>query len=329
VIPGDGVGPEIVDATLTVLNEMALPLEFVSVEAGRRVWEKTGKPILEETMDVIKSCDVILKGPVETPPGRETYKSVTVTLRKELGLYANLRPFKSEVGLSLFPNVDILIVRENTEGLYSGIEHRLDENVAIGVRVITRRGCEKILRFAFDYAVNHERKKVTAVHKANVLKETCGLFLEVARKTAAEYLALEYDELHVDAAAYKLIEAPDKLDVLVTTNMFGDILSDEAAGVTGGLGIAASANIGDNYGMFEAVHGTAPNIAGRGIANPAGLMKASAMMLEHLGLEEEASRLRLAVTKSLGNREARTPDVKGRGNTRTFTREVIKNLKAP
>lgn len=326
VIHGDGIGPEIVDATLRVLSDMALPVEFVRVEAGRETWKRTGKPISEETLDVIRSCDALLKGPVETPPGRETYRSVTVTIRRELELYANLRPFKSAVGLALVPNVDIVIVRENTEGMYSGIEHRLNENIAVGLRVITTGGCERILRFAFDYAVKQRRRKITAVHKANVLKETCGLFLEVARKIAEKYNAIAYDELHVDAAAYKLVKAPHDLDVIVTTNMFGDILSDEAAGVTGGLGIAASANVGDKHAMFEAVHGTAPDIAGRGIANPAGLLRASAMMLGCLGFREEASRLHSAVMKSLENRSARTPDVGGFGNTCTFTEEVIKAL---
>ena len=207
VIPGDGIGPEIVGVTLEVLNKMNLPIEFVKVECGKKVWERKGKPILEEDLDLIKSCDVLLKGPIETPSGKGTYQSVNVTLRKELELYANVRPFRSIPELSLIPNVDIVIIRENTEGLYSGIEYRVDDNVAMGLRVITKNKCEKILGFAFDYALQLDRKKVTAVHKANILKETCGLFIETARKIASRYPTIKYDELHVDAAAYKLLNS--------------------------------------------------------------------------------------------------------------------------
>jgi len=326
VIPGDGIGPEIVSATLKVLNEMNLPIEFVKVECGKKVWEKKGKPILEEDLDVIKSCDALLKGPVETPSGKGTYQSVTVTLRKELELYVNIRPFRSIPELALIPSVDIVIIRENTEGLYSGIEYRINDNVAMGLRVITKNKCEKILGFAFDYALRLDREKVTAVHKANILKETCGLFIETAREIASKYPTIKYDELHVDAAAYKLLSSPQDLDIIVTTNMFGDILSDEAAGITGGLGVAASANIGDKYAMFEAVHGTAPDIAGKGIANPAGLFTASAMMLEYEGFKKEATKLHLAVMKALKNKAARTPDVGGHGDTKTFMKEVLKAL---
>jgi len=328
VIPGDGIGPEIVDATLRVLNEMNLPIEFVTVECGKRVWERKGKPIFEEDLDVIKECDALLKGPIETPGGRGTYQSVTVTLRKKLGLYANVRPFRSIPGLALIPNVNLVIIRENTEGLYSGIEHRISDNVAVGLRVITKEKCEKILGFAFNYALRSGRKRVTAVHKANILKETCGLFVETARKVALKHSAIKYDELHVDSAAYRLISCPQDLDVIVTTNMFGDILSDEAAGITGGLGLSASANIGDKYAMFEAVHGTAPDIVGKGIANPAGLLRASAMMLEHEGFEEEAFKLRSAIIVALKNEHARTPDVRGHGNTKSFIEEVLKVLKS-
>lgn len=328
VIPGDGIGPEINEATMKVLREMELPFEFVFLECGRKAWEKRGKPISEDDLEVIKSCDVLLKGPVETPSGRGTYRSVNVTLRKKLELYASVRPFRSVNELALIPDVDIIIVRENTEGLYSGIEYRLNDETALGVRVITRKRSRRILNFAFDYALKLNRSKVTVVHKANILKETCGLFLETAREIASNYPMLKYEELHVDAAAYKLVYLPKELDVIVTTNMFGDILSDEAAGITGGLGIAASANIGDKYVMFEAVHGTAPDIAGKGIANPIGLLRAAGMMIEYLGFREEASRLNSAILEALSDKEARTPDVGGNGNTAKFTNKILKALRA-
>lgn len=327
VIPGDGIGPEIVAATMRVFSVMSLPIEFVKVECGKSVWKRTGKPLLREDLEVIKGCDAVLKGPIETPSGSGTYESVNVTLRKELDLYANVRPFKSLPELALIPNVDMVIVRENTEGMYSGLEYKLAEDVAIGLRVITRRKCERILKFSFEYALKRGSKKVTAVHKANILKETCGLFIETARKIAPKYPALKYEELHVDAAAYKIVNSPHDLDVMVTTNLFGDILSDEAAGITGGLGVAASANIGEKQAMFEAVHGTAPDIVGKGIANPTGLLRASVMMLEYFGFKDEAYKLNLAVMDALKNKKARTPDVGGYGNTETFVDEIVRILK--
>ncbi|MEM1539782.1 MAG: isocitrate/isopropylmalate dehydrogenase family protein [Candidatus Bathyarchaeia archaeon] len=326
IIPGDGIGPEIVSATMKILNSMNLPLEFVKVECGRKVWEKFGKPLLEEDLEVIRDCDALLKGPIETPAGSGTYQSVNVTLRKELDLYANLRPFKSVPGLALIPDVDMVIIRENTEGMYSGLEYRLTEDVAVSLRVITGRKSERIVKFAFEYALKTGRRKVTAVHKANILKETCGLFIETARKIAQKYPTIKYDELHVDAAAYKIVNSPHDLDVIVTTNLFGDILSDEAAGVTGGLGIAASANVGEKKAMFEAVHGTASNIAGKGIANPTSLLRASVMMLGYFGFKNEAEKLNKAIMEALKNKEARTPDIGGLGNTDTFVNEILKNL---
>jgi len=326
VIPGDGIGPEIFAATLKVLNYMNLPIDFVKVESGKKVWEKFGKPLLREDLEIIRGCDALLKGPIETPVGSGTYESVNVTLRKELDLYANVRPFKSVPELALIPNVDMVIVRENTEGMYSGLEYKLAEDVAIGIRVITKRKSERVLRFAFEYALKREKRKVTVVHKGNILKETCGLFIETARKIAENYPTVKYEEMHVDAAAFKIVNSPQDLDVVVTTNLFGDILSDEAAGVTGGLGMAASANVGEKHAMFEAVHGTAPDIAGRGIANPTGLLRASAMMLEYFGFKNEAEKLNKAIMEALKNREARTPDLGGLGNTETFVNEILKNL---
>jgi len=327
VIPGDGIGPEIVHATMRVLEAMVLPIEFVWIEAGRRVWEETGRPISEEDLETIKTCDAILKGPIETPVGPGTYRSVTVRIRKELGLYANVRPVRSIEGLSPTEGVNMVIVRENTEGLYSGVEYRLTPDVAVAMRLTTREGARRICRFAFEYARRRGFRKVTAVHKANILKETCGLFLEEFRKASQQYPEITPEEMHVDAAAYRLVVNPRRFEVIVTSNLFGDILSDLAAGLTGSLGVAPSANVGYGHAMFEAVHGTAPDIAGKGIANPSGLMRAAALMLDYLGFDDEAGLLEQAVLEALRNPEVRTPDVGGRGNTETFTSEVLELIR--
>ena len=327
VIPGDGIGPEIVQATMKVLEAMELPIEFVWIEAGRRVWEETGRPISEEDLETIKTCDAVLKGPIETPVGPGTYRSVTVRIRKELGLYANVRPVRSIEGLSPTEGVNMVIVRENTEGLYSGIEYRLTPDVAVALRLTTREGARRVCRFAFEYARRKGFRKVTAVHKANILKETCGLFLEEFRKASQNYPEITPEEMHVDAAAYRLVVNPRQFEVIVTSNLFGDILSDLAAGLTGSLGVAPSANVGDGHAMFEAVHGTAPDIAGKGIANPAGLMRSAAMMLDYLGFDDEAGLLERAVLEALKNPEVRTPDVGGSGNTETFTSEVLEFIR--
>jgi len=327
VIPGDGIGPEIVQATMKVLEAMELPIEFVWIEAGRRVWEETGRPISGEDLETLKTCDTVLKGPIETPVGPGTYRSVTVRIRKELGLYANVRPVRSIEGLSPTEGVNIVIVRENTEGLYSGIEYRLTPDVAVALRLTTREGARKICRFAFEYARRKGFRKVTAVHKANILKETCGLFLEEFRKASQHYPEITPEEMHVDATAYRLVVNPRQFEVIVTSNLFGDILSDLAAGLTGSLGVAPSANVGDRHAMFEAVHGTAPDIAGKGIANPSGIMRAAALMLDYLGFHNEAGLLERAVLEALKNPEARTPDVGGSGNTETFTSEVLELIR--
>ncbi|MCQ5374912.1 MAG: isocitrate/isopropylmalate dehydrogenase family protein, partial [Candidatus Methanomethylicia archaeon] len=255
VIPGDGIGPEITEAAIYALNHVGLNFEFIRVEAGLGAWQKYGNQLPEETVSVIKSSDACLKGPTQTPPGPGTFKSATVTLRQMLDLYANVRPFKNHPGVqSVHKGVDLIIVRENTEGMYRGLEYNLGDS-AIGIRTITRRGSERIARFAFNLARREKRRKVTAVHKANVLKETCGLFRNVCAEIAKEYPDIVFEEMHVDAAAMRIAMKPQDLDVIVTTNLFGDILSDEAAGVVGGLGIAPSANIGDKYAFFEAIHG--------------------------------------------------------------------------
>jgi isocitrate dehydrogenase (NAD+) len=326
VIPGDGIGPEITEAAIYALNHVGLNFEFIRVEAGLGAWQKYGNQLPEETVSVIKSSDACLKGPTQTPPGPGTFKSATVTLRQMLDLYANVRPFKNHPGVqSVHKGVDLIIVRENTEGMYRGLEYNLGDS-AIGIRTITRRGSERIARFAFNLAKREKRRKVTAVHKANVLKETCGLFRNVCAEIAKEYPDIVFEEMHVDAAAMRIAMKPQDLDVIVTTNLFGDILSDEAAGVVGGLGIAPSANIGDKYAFFEAIHGTAPKHAGKWDANPAAIMLSAAMMLRYLGEVDAGNRFEAAIDAVLEEGKSVTRDLGGSAGTMDFAKAVADKL---
>ncbi|MBC7113470.1 MAG: isocitrate/isopropylmalate dehydrogenase family protein [Candidatus Methanomethyliales bacterium] len=326
VIPGDGIGPEITEAAIYALNHVGLNFEFIKVEAGLGAWQKYGNQLPEETVNVIKSSDACLKGPTQTPPGPGTFKSATVTLRQMLDLYANVRPFKNHPGVqSVHKGVDIIIVRENTEGMYRGLEYNLGDS-AIGIRTITRRGSERIARFAFNLARREKRRKVTAVHKANVLKETCGLFRNVCAEIAKEYPDIVFEEMHVDAAAMRIAMKPQDLDVIVTTNLFGDILSDEAAGVVGGLGIAPSANIGDRHAFFEAIHGTAPKHAGKWDANPAAIMLSAAMMLRYLGEVDAGNRFEAAIDAVLEEGKSVTRDLGGSAGTMDFAKAVADKL---
>ncbi|MBS7646450.1 MAG: isocitrate/isopropylmalate dehydrogenase family protein [Candidatus Bathyarchaeia archaeon] len=284
IIPGDGVGPELTEATLKVLNAVEekfnLNFEYIFLEAGDACFEKRGVALPEETIEAIKNAHVCLKGPVG-----ETAADVIVKLRLMFDLYANIRPVKSYAGVSCLRNdIDLVIVRENTEDVYKGLEFFLDDDTAVALRVITRKGCERIARKAFTIADFRGKKRaVTAVHKANVMRKTCGLFAEVCRKIAKEYPNISFNEQYVDAAAMRLIKEPQNYDVIVTTNMFGDILSDEAAQLVGGLGMAPGGNIGDHYAIFEPVHGSAPTRVGTHTANPCSMILASKMMLEWLG----------------------------------------------
>jgi len=284
IIPGDGIGPELTEATLKVLDvakeKFGLEFDYIFLEAGDACFEKRGVALPEETVEAIKNAHVCLKGPVG-----ETAADVIVKLRMMFDLYANIRPVKSYVGVPcLRDDIDLVIVRENTEDVYKGMEFMLDENTAVALRVITRKGCERIARKAFEIALSRNKKRnVTAVHKANVMRKTCGLFAEVCRKVAQEYPDISFNEQYVDAAAMRLIKEPQKYDVIVTTNMFGDILSDEAAQLVGGLGMAPGGNIGDNFAIFEPVHGAAPTRVGKHTANPCSMILASKMMLEWLG----------------------------------------------
>jgi len=282
LIPGDGIGPELTEATMIVLKavqkKIGLDLEFIELEAGDACYSRRGVALPEETIEGIRRSHVCLKGPVG-----ETAADVIVKLRLMFDLYANIRPIKSYPSTpSLRDDIDMVIVRENTEDVYKGFEFKINEDTAVALRVITRRGCERIARKAFEMALKR-RRKVTAVHKANVMRVTCGLFAEVCRKIAKEYPLVSYEEQYVDAMAMRLIKEPQNFDVIVTTNMFGDILSDEAAQLVGGLGMAPGGNIGDDYAIFEPIHGSAPTRAGKRTANPCSMILAAKMMLDWLG----------------------------------------------
>lgn len=330
LIKGDGIGPEIVDATLRVLDALGVELEWEERFAGSGALADFGTPLPEETLISMAQTRVALKGPCETPIGAG-FRSVNVALRKHFDLYSNVRPARNVPGLKTrFDNVDMVLVRENTEGAYSGIEHRIPPNwsAAETIILVTRHGCERVIKYAFEYARNAGRKKVTLVHKANILKETSGLFLDVGKKMAADYPDIEFHDMIVDATCMKMVIDPTQFDVVVTTNLFGDILSDLAAGLIGGLGLTPGANIGKDCAMFEAVHGTAPDIAGKGVANPTAVMLAAAMMLEHLGMVDKANQMRQAIDRALAQPENRTGDLGGKANTAQYTDAVIRELQS-
>jgi isocitrate dehydrogenase (NAD+) len=331
LIPGDGIGPEITDATVRVLDAAGAAIEWDRQLGGMAALDEAGDPLPDATIESLRRTGVALKGPLTTPVGKG-FRSVNVALRREFDLFANVRPAKTIVPGGRFEDVDIVLVRENTEGLYIGAEMFIPvagdpKAIAQSTAIVTRRGCERIARFAFDYAVMHGRKKVTVVHKANILKAVSGLFLDVAREVAREYEGrVAVDDVIIDACAMKLVLDPTQFDVMVTTNMFGDILSDEISGLVGGLGLTAGANIGASAALFEAVHGSAPDIAGKGVANPAALLFAAVMLLEHVGQGEVAERVRDAVEDALRDPEARTRDLGGRAGTREFADAVLRRL---
>ena len=325
VIRGDGIGPEIMDATLHVLDSMNLGLSYEFADAGLVALEKHGELLPAATMESIRRNRIALKSPLTTPVG-EGFSSINVELRKRFDLYANVRPAIS------FPNtksrfasgVDLITVRENTEGAYIGEGQSVSEDgeTAVLTQKVTRRGSERIVRYAFDLARRTGRKKVTVVHKANILKSTSGLFLKTARLVAQEYPDIECNEMIVDNCCMQLVMKPEQFDVIVTTNLFGDIISDLCAGLVGGLGLAPGANIGTDAAIFEAVHGTAPDIAGEGKANPCALLLGAAQMLDHLGKVEEADRLRKAIVATLEAKDSLTPDLGGTGNTMSFAKAI-------
>src|SRR5215831_9104220 len=328
LIPGDGIGPEVTDATLAVLDALGDPFRWETQQAGMAGVAACGDPLPPETLAAIRKTRLALKGPLTTPVGGG-FRSSNVRLREEFQLYANLRPARTLVPGGRFEDIDLVLVRENLEGLYVGMEHYIPVGddpraLAMGSGVNTRAGARRIAEFAFDYAVKNGRKKVTIVHKANVLKALTGLFLEEAKEVGKRYVGrVAHDERIVDACAMQLVMNPWQFDVILTTNLFGDILSDEIAGLVGGLGMAPAANIGTDAAIFEAVHGSAPDIAGRGIANPLALMLSSAMMLDHVGEQDKGRRLRRAIDQVLREDNVRTGDLGGKASTKDFTQAIV------
>ncbi len=329
VIRGDGIGPEIMDATLYVLGRLDVGLEYEFADAGLVALEKHGELLPQATLDSIARNRVALKSPLTTPVGGG-FSSINVALRRHFDLYANVRPAHSFPNTrSRFPSgVDLITVRENTEGAYIGEGQTLSEDgeTAMLVQKITRKGSERIVRYAFELARRTGRKKVTVVHKANILKTTSGLFLHVAREVAAQYPDIECNEMIVDNTCMQLVMRPEQLDIIVTTNLFGDIISDLCAGLVGGLGLAPGANIGEHAAIFEAVHGTAPDIAGKGIANPCALLLGAAQMLDHVGQPDKAARLRGAIVATLEAKDSLTGDLGGTGTTLGFAEAIASRL---
>ncbi|MEM0214574.1 MAG: isocitrate/isopropylmalate family dehydrogenase [Archaeoglobaceae archaeon] len=321
VIPGDGIGEEVMDATILILNELDLGLQYEFYEAGDEALQKYGKALPEETLEACRKNSVVLFG-----AAGESAADVIVRLRQELETYANVRPARALKGVKcLYPGLDLVVVRENTECLYKGFEFEIEDS-ALAMRVITKRASERIARFAFELAKKEGRKKVTALHKANVMRKTCGVFRNACRTVAKEYPNIEFNEYYIDAACMFLVMNPYRFDVIVTTNMFGDIVSDLTAGLVGGLGIAPSANIGDKYAIFEPVHGAAFDIAGKGIANPTAMILTACMMLRHIGYTEEAEKVEKALEETIASGKT-TPDLGGNLKTKEFAVEVIKRLK--
>ena len=333
LIPGDGIGPSITEATVRVLDAAGADIEWDVQLAGMAAAQRFGNPMPDVTLESIRRHRLALKGPLETPVGTG-FRSVNVALRKEFDLYANVRPAHSLVDSRRnYDDIDLVLIRENTEGLYAGIEHWIpigdDPHAAAeSVALITRAGSERVVRYAFEWAVSHGRKKVTCVHKANILKFTSGLFLEVARTVATEYAGrIEFEEQIVDAMAMKLVVDPNRFDVIVTTNLFGDILSDLISGLVGGLGLAPGANIGKHAAIFEAVHGTAPDIAGKNVANPGAQILAACLMLDHMGKGDVARRVREAFATQVREGKELTRDLGGTCSTVEFTDAVIRRLR--
>ena len=330
LIPGDGIGPDITNATVRILDAAGAQFDWDRQLAGAAAVARYDDPMPDAALDSIKRTRLALKGPLETPVGGG-YRSVNVALRKTFDLYANVRPARDIVPGGRYDDVDIVLIRENTEGLYSGVEHYIKigddpKAAAESVAIVTRAGSERVIRYAFEYAAAHGRKKVTIVHKANILKFTSGLFLEVGREVAREYAGrVEVEDRIVDAACMQLVLKPETFDVIVTTNLFGDILSDLISGLVGGLGLAPGANIGTSAAIFEAVHGTAPDIAGRGVANPGALLLAACLMLDHVGQRERADRIRRALERTI-REGVLTRDLGGTAGTDEFTDAIIARL---
>ena len=326
LIPGDGIGPEVTEAVQRIFTAAGVRIDWDRHDAGVIAFKRFGQTLPAALLDSVKRTKVALKGPVTTPIA-EGFTSVNVGLRKALDLYANLRPVKNLPGVaSRFTDVDLIIVRENTEDLYAGLEHEVVPGVVESLKIITEKASTRIARFAFEYARKAGRKKVTAVHKANIMKLSDGLFLNCARTVSHEYVDIPYDERIVDAACMHLVMHPEKLDVLVLPNLYGDIVSDLCAGLVGGLGVVPGANIGLESAVFEAVHGSAPDIADKNLANPTALLLSGLMMLEHIGESEKAERIRAALARVLVDGRVRTRDLGGESSTTEFTDAVCREI---
>ena len=324
LLKGDGIGPEITSTVVKILDAAGANLNYKEFDIGQTAFDKVGELIPKETMEAIKECKVALKGPVTTPIGKG-FKSVNVSLRLAFDLYVNLRPAKSIEGISKYNNVDIVTIRENTEDLYIGEEKDIDGGFE-AIKRITTKSSERIIRYAFEYAKKFGRKKVTCIHKANILKKTDGLFLSLFNDIAKEYSGIEADNKIIDNMCMQLVMYPEKYDMLVAPNLYGDIISDLIAGLVGGLGLVSGANIGSDVAIFEAVHGSAPDIAGKGIANPLALLNAACMMLDHIGKKDVSEKILVAVDKVLKAKAILTQDLGGSATSEEFTNEIVKNL---
>lgn len=326
LIEGDGIGPEVTGAACRVIAAAGVKVDWVKAAAGLPAAEQLGEPLPEETLEMIRRYRVALKGPCTTPVGKG-YRSINVRLRQGLDLYASVRPVRTMPGVKTpYEKVDLVVVRENTEGLYAGLEHQVVPGVVESVRLITRPAAERIVRFAFELARHHGRRLVTFCHKADVMRLSDGLFLECARGVADDYPFIQFEEKTIDNVCLEMARDPSEFDVLVMENLFGDVISDLAAGLVGGLGLVPGANYGGRYAVFEAVHGSAPDIAGQGLANPIAVIRSAAMMLEHVGQREASERIERAVVTTLQNGVGLTRDLGGDGTTTTITDQIIKNL---
>jgi isocitrate dehydrogenase (NAD+) len=323
LIPGDGIGPEVTSAARRVVDATGLDIQWDEHLAGQTALDKTGAPLPEATLAAVRGASATLKGPTATPSGTG-FRSVNVELRQKLQLYANYRPAKSLPGVpSRYENIDLIVVRENTEGLYSGLEHEVVPGVVESLRIVTEAASERIARFAFETARRQGRKRVTCVHKANILKLSDGLFLRTCRRIAGEFSDVQFDDSIIDATAMKLVLNPQLLDIMVMENLFGDIISDLTAGLVGGLGLTPSANVGNGVAVFEAVHGTAPDIAGKGVANPTAVILSAVLMLRYLNEKAAADRIENAVREVFASGDVRTGDLGGKASTSEFVEAVL------
>ncbi|HEY2921261.1 MAG TPA: isocitrate dehydrogenase (NAD(+)) [Candidatus Binatia bacterium] len=326
LIPGDGIGPEVTKPTLAIIKAAGVRVEWETYLAGAEALKKHGTTIPKALMDSFEKNRVALKGPVTTPVG-EGFPSVNVELRQSFNLYANLRPIKNLPGVQArYQGIDLIVVRENTEGLYSGIEHEVIPGVVESLKIMTEKACTRIAKFAFEYARRHGRKKVAAVHKANIMKLSDGLFLECARKVSHQHKAIGFSDVIVDNACLQLVLDPWQFDILLMENLYGDIVSDLAAGLVGGLGVVPGANLGDKHALFETVHGSAPDIKGKNIANPVAMIQASVMMLDHISEKPAAKRISAALEKVLVEGAIKTPDLGGNATTKKFADAIIREI---